>query len=143
MPVEAETDSPSNQGGIMAIAAGHDVVAELRAALGAHREWKSRLQAAISSGRSDFNPSVVAHDTNCDFGKWIHNGASAEAKASRHYDIVRRKHASFHAEAGRVLALAIGGKTQEAREALGADSDFANYSAALTKEITAWSNEIG
>ena len=109
-------------------------------AIGAHGMWKARLYQAIHTGKSEFQPEKVKVDNLCDFGKWFYTLLPTE-RSSPKGKTIQDLHAKFHAEAARVLDLALTGKKQEAEIAIGLGSNFANLSAALTQQMMAWKNE--
>ena len=112
---------------------------EIKSAIGLHGQWKSRLDAAIATGTSEFSVSVVRQDNQCVFGKWLYGPAWAgEIRNSQHYKDVRELHRQFHCVAADVLALALAGKKSEAIQAMHAQSEFAQCSAKLTKAMMAW-----
>jgi hypothetical protein len=115
---------------------------EITKAIGAHGLWKSRLMAAIESGKSDVAPDQVAKDNACEFGKWIY-GASvpADAKKMPEFETCRHLHADFHKTAADVLRLAISGNKAKAHEAIGHESKFANISSDLTMAMMKWSGK--
>ena len=112
---------------------------EIEHAIGAHGLWKGRLKLAIDAGKSDLDPNVVCSDRHCDFGKWLY-GPGAAGK-SAHYEKVRKLHADFHTEAGRVLRLAMAGHKPDAAKALDQGSVFAHTSGALTGALMAWAKD--
>lgn len=105
--------------------------------IGAHGMWKQRLIDAINTGQSEWTPSVVCQDDQCEFGKWFYSCSDSEKKSS-HYDKIKTLHASFHKTAADVLGLALGGKKTEAEKAIGEGSDYKSISYSLTKEMMAW-----
>ena len=113
---------------------------EINRAIAAHGMWKSRLLGAIQTGKSEYSPSTVQRDDQCDFGKWLRNG-SAELKTSPHYRKCCDLHSQFHKAAGSVLTLALAGKKAEASKAIEPGSQFANLSGSLVTELMAWNKE--
>ena len=116
---------------------GHD---EIKAAIGAHGMWKTRLRTAIDRGSSEFSTATVAQDDHCDFGKWL-AGAATEMKGSRHYTKCKDLHRQFHSAAANVLKLALGGQKEEAKRIL-EKGDFATISGSLTHEMMEWDKAI-
>lgn len=111
---------------------------EINKAIAAHGVWKVRLHEAITSGASDYRPESVALDTACDFGKWFYAIPIAERPAELWWK-VQRLHAMFHKEAGRILTLALEGKSDEAL-ALMTDLGgvFVSTSIELTNTLNEW-----
>ena len=98
---------------------------EIDKAIGAHGMWKNRLNHAIQAGSSDYTVAGVKPDNLCAFGKWLH-GLPPSAKDSQSWNDIRVMHAEFHAEAARVLDLALDGKKAEATSVLATGSRFAD-----------------
>jgi hypothetical protein len=109
--------------------------------IGAHGKWKQRLLDAIKTGQSEWTPSIVCQDNQCDFGKWLYS-CSAEEQSSPHYSTVKRLHADFHKTAADVLTLALAGKKDDAEKAVDFGSDYAKVSGSLTKEMMAWKTDV-
>jgi hypothetical protein len=114
---------------------------EIQKAIGAHRQWKQRLHAAIDSGTFDQSVSTVCQDNQCAFGKWLYS-LDRKTSSSNRYQCVKAAHADFHREAARILKLALDGKKKDAEEGLSFSSKFAAVSAKLTLEMIAWKNEV-
>lgn len=107
-------------------------------AIGLHGKWKSRLRAAIEEGKSEYTVDSVSHDQNCEFGKWLYSDLVLKAETPAQYEKVRGLHSEFHQEVGKVLALALKGRKQEALRAFETDGPFTTLSSALTLEMMAW-----
>jgi hypothetical protein len=116
-----------------------DLKEAVQAAILAHGMWKSHLAMAIGSGQSKFAVAEAKKEDACQFGKWLLGDAAL--KKSPHFANIRTLHASFHQEAAKVLAMALEGKKEEARTAMGRDSAFETTSATLTKALLAWKKE--
>ena len=97
---------------------------QVQAAVRAHTMWSRRLADAIESGKSDFNPSTVALDDQCVFGKWMHGGGATSFPDRALYEKVLSLHARFHKAAGSVLQLALARKVDEARNAMAPGSEL-------------------
>jgi hypothetical protein len=111
---------------------------EINKAIAAHGVWKVRLHEAIASGKSDYQPGIVALDTACEFGKWFY-GIPAADRPAAFWPNIQQLHARFHEEAGRILKLALEGK---ADEALSLMTDlrgvFVSTSTELTTTLFEW-----
>lgn len=105
--------------------------------IAAHGQWKTRLRAAIDTGKSDASVASAKLDNQCQFGKYFYS-LPPHMQSSELGRQVRDKHAAFHAEAARVLGLALSGKKAEAQKAIEMNSDFAKISAELTRLMTDW-----
>ena len=115
---------------------------EIRNAVVAHRKWRERLQRAMESNTSEYQPVVVRLDTQCDFGKWLHTQVSVEDQQDPHYVTAKQLHATFHQEAANVLELALQGRKAQAAAAMSYEAAFGQTSAALTSELMTWFYEI-
>ncbi|CAG0945159.1 Chemotaxis protein CheW [Anaerolineae bacterium] len=111
---------------------------QINAGLAAHRKWKERLKQAIANGTSEFNPTVVKTDNQCEFGKWLYHQIAGEDQQSSHYQTVKQLHTRFHLEAAQVLELALQGRKQEAETAIRIGSRFAESAANLMSAMLAW-----
>jgi chemoreceptor zinc-binding protein len=111
---------------------------QVRRAIGAHGQWKLRLDQAIASGASDVSVAVVRRDDQCEFGRWLHGPLDPVARACDAYRDVVALHAEFHREAAAALELALAGRTEEAQAAIARGSAFARTSAALTGAMMGW-----
>lgn len=119
----------------------HGMRAAIRDAMGAHGAWKLRLRTAVQTGRGDISAARARCDDRCDFGRWLYGpGLSAEMKAGKPYQVVRRLHAEFHAAAGEVLAAAERGDRAGA-DALLADA-FDPRSEVLKRALMKWLGEL-
>lgn len=114
--------------------------AEIDAAIAAHGYWKVRLKEAIRTGTSEFKPTLVRMDSQCEFGKWLYQSISPGDKNSPNYATVKELHAKFHKEAGRILELAISKKNVEAEQGIALGSEFARLSAEMVRTLSAWKN---
>ena len=81
-------------------------VNEIKNAIAAHAMWKIRLQDAIASGASDVDHARASDCHACEFGRWFATVSPLE-RNSPHGRTVAEMHAKFHAEAARVLSLAL------------------------------------
>lgn len=111
------------------------------AALGVHAKWRARLESAIATGKSDFIPAVVAKDDACDFGRWLHTLGGEDIKTA-HYAKVKVFHAEFHATAGKILAMAVGGRKADAQKALEPGGDYARIAGKLVMALNVWKETI-
>ena len=109
--------------------------------IAAHGLWKQRLIDAIKTGKSEWTPTIVCQDNQCEFGKWLYS-CSNDEKASPHYEKIRHLHADFHKTAATVLDLALQGKTTEAEAKIADNSDYKNISSNLTKEMMTWKSKL-
>jgi uncharacterized phage infection (PIP) family protein YhgE len=115
----------------------------VRAAISAHASWKQRLRTAVNTGRvgKDTNPTTVARDNACDFGRWLHGEARDTVDPTRLKQIINL-HATFHHEAAAVLAAVARNDLEEAKKQLLDDNGYAGALAALTDFLLSWSREL-
>jgi hypothetical protein len=112
-------------------------------AVSAHVMWTAKLKAAIQSGDSSRSLAEVEADDRCELGQWLKSPISPELHNSPHYAKTLELHHQFHRVAGRILSLAINGKSTEALKAMEADGDITTASASLVSELRAWNQAIG
>jgi len=92
---------------------------EVARAFGSHTLWKTRIERAAATGKSEFTPEDVCKDGLCTFGKWLNDPAlPADVRASRSYVEVKRLHADFHQAAGEAIRKANSGDANGARRDL-------------------------
>ena len=103
---------------------------KIEAAIKAHIAWFERLKTAIATGKSDFNPSVVATDNQCEFGKWVYSDLNNICKQTQ-YDRIKSLHASFHKKASEILKLALEGKKELANPQVSMSSELGKFSGEL------------
>jgi methyl-accepting chemotaxis protein len=98
-------------------------------AIEVHQEWKVRLQAVIESrSQETLDPNVVCRDDQCELGRWIHGEGGRQFDDEPQFADLRRKHAYFHACAGRVVLLAQSGHKDRAIAEISPGGDFAQAS---------------
>lgn len=120
---------------------GHDLLAQVQAAIGAHGAWKLKLSTAVSTGRSDDEPALVCRDDLCRFGAWLHGpDIDPATREGKPYQVILRLHAEFHQCAGAVLDLVKRGDLARARALL--EGDYADRSATLIRALTLWKSEL-
>jgi Chemoreceptor zinc-binding domain len=119
-----------------------EVEQHLDKAIVAHGQWKMRLKRAIDTGSSEFVPATVSRDDQCELGKWLHTGATAQEKSSPYYGQTVQAHKQFHTVAGGVLANALAGKKDEAVASMAPGGDFARASVAVTQALQAWKRTV-
>ncbi|NTW41171.1 MAG: HAMP domain-containing protein [Cellulomonadaceae bacterium] len=110
---------------------------QITAAIAAHGAWKSRLSDAVSTGRHDFDVSVVTRDDQCAFGRWL-RATAPEGSDVAHHQECRRLHAEFHSHAAKVLGMVTARETAQARMSVEPGGGFADASHRLTKAMIEW-----
>jgi hypothetical protein len=114
----------------------------IRSAMVAHSAWKARLKDAITSGKSDKTVADARADNLCDFGKWLRGPDITPAvKSTTSYTRAMDLHTKFHAEAARVLEIALQGKKDAALAAMEPGSPFSRVSAELVNVLTEWQKQ--
>ena len=110
----------------------------LTRAIYAHTKWKKLLKTAIETGECNIDVDTASKKDACGFGKWLYT--DNDARNSPHYSTVEQLHAQFHISAGRILALALSGKKDEARREMDLDSNssFVETSTRLVNELGKW-----
>lgn len=103
---------------------------KIEAAIKAHIGWFEKLRSAIAAGKSDFNPSIVVMDNQCEFGKWIYSDLKNICDQAK-YDRIKILHANFHKKASEILKLAIDGKKEIASSQITTNSDLGKLSGEL------------
>jgi methyl-accepting chemotaxis protein len=102
----------------------------------AHTQWFSKMQNAIRTGASDFDPSKVVTDNNCEFGKWMYGPLAAHRGGTAIFEEIKDLHAEFHKETGRILDMALRGDKVGATKLIAADSMSKQLSGGLVKKLT-------
>ncbi len=119
-----------------------EVGQHLDKAIVAHGQWKMRLKRAIDTGGSEFAPTTVSRDDQCELGKWLHVGATAQERSSPHYGPTVQAHKQFHTVAGGVLANALAGKKAEAQASMAPGGDYARASVTVMQALQAWKRTV-
>ncbi|MBI2518096.1 MAG: CZB domain-containing protein [Opitutae bacterium] len=115
----------------------NEIFDQVTVAIGAHRQWKQRLQSVIDTGQSTLSAADVCADNHCDFGRWLYSLPPA-GRNSAHWRDVQKLHACFHQEAGNVLDLALRGDKAGAQKRMAFGGSFAAASANLTGAMMKW-----
>jgi len=100
----------------------------------AHIQWFQELRKAVETGQSDMAPAVVAVDTECEFGKWVHSELPAWCPADL-LEQITAIHRDFHRAAAAILALALDGRQADARARLGGTSPLNELSRRLVQKV--------
>lgn len=113
----------------------------IETALAAHALWKKRLQDAIATGKSEFQPDIIKTDHACQFGKWLYD-LPADDRKSEDYAKVKTLHANFHKIAGEILQLAISGKKEDASKKLESGGTYGSATGKLVLALQSWKEKI-
>ena len=103
-------------------------------ALVQHEAWKTRLAAAIQSGKCDCTMHEVRSDDHCEFGKWLYALPAAISGTPDGVEVTKL-HRHFHYEAARVLGLALAGRKEDALAAMNHMSPFSAVSGQLARSM--------
>lgn len=117
------------------------ILDSLNSGISAHGQWKQRLVEAINTGKSEWTPSIVKQDNQCEFGKWLYSCGAGD-KANPHYEAIKKLHAEFHQCAGGILEKALSGNKSDAEAEIGTGSEYRKISAGLTNEMMKWKKEV-
>lgn len=119
-------------------------IEEIDRAIAAHALWKGKLKSAIASGQTSLSVDQVKVDDRCEFGRWLHTGATPKTGKERDMQKeVMRLHADFHRVTGEVVKLVLQGKTKEAESMLGLVGAFGVASSKLTSAMMEWKRSAG
>ena len=111
----------------------------VKMAIAAHGQWKTRLKAAVESRKSEHTVESASTDRTCEFGKLLYGDPSLKAGAPVEFEKVRKLHAEFHQEVGKVLTLALAGKQVQAMASFEPNTPLTKISSELTLEMLKWS----
>lgn len=110
------------------------VALDIDVAIGAHQNWKTRLDAYLG-GRSseDLRPERICADDCCDLGKWIYSSGAEQLGRYPIFGELRAVHKMFHHQASSVVALHQSGKSAEARALL--DGEYSKTSGRIIRRL--------
>ncbi len=113
-------------------------VDEIEQAISVHEMWKGKLKQAIETGKCDCTPDSIKVDNGCSFGKWLYERVDPVDKDSVKYKLMLDIHAQFHQQAGKILALALDSKSEEAEKLMQLDGQFYSLSKQLIEHLHIW-----
>ena len=119
-----------------------DVSMELDTALHKHAEWKVKFRTAIAN-HEKLDAMAISKDTNCDFGKWLHDDIKHHFSHLTGFSDCLAKHAEFHIEAGKVAQTINDEKYSAAQSMLNTGSAFTTASSKVGTAIMRLKKEIG
>lgn len=121
--------------------ADRQLIEQINHAIHAHGPWKLKLAVAVETGHSDIKAEIAECDDCCEFGKWIHGDDIPPAlRAGKPYEVIRRLHAEFHRNAGKVLRLISEGRKGDATALL--KGEFDERSHILIVALNKWKREL-
>ncbi len=104
-------------------------------AVDAHKAWNWRLLDFLSGHGERPDPAKTARDDLCELGRWIHGDGAAALATDADYQVLRERHARFHACAAGVIERRMAGDERGARAAL--NGEFLPLSQQIVLEIKA------
>jgi len=104
-------------------------------AIAAHAAWKARFRQFMS-GEIELDPQTVERNDVCEFGKWL-SGDGKRDLPTGHYESIFEAHSAFHKLAAGVVRAKLGGRAQDAEQALSGTGPFALATAKLTMAVAA------
>jgi hypothetical protein len=113
---------------------------QLTSAIEAHELWRTRLVAAVLTGRGPLTVATARREDTCEFGAWLDH--LRKTLEDPHMAKVRELHHRFHEEAARVLELTHGGRRGEALGSIGAAGSFVEVSTELVAALRAWADAV-
>jgi len=97
----------------------------------------SELRQAILDAKAGVDVEAIRADDRCEFGQWLYGPRlSAEDRAAKDFEEVRRLHAEFHQLAAEVVERALAGQTVEAYALL--YGKYVTLSGRLALAMRAW-----
>lgn len=112
---------------------------DIELAISAHSSWKQRLTTAIINGQCDeISPEDAGNDSHCAFGNWLYNGIGDEYRNGPLYDEICKLHKEFHQEASEILALAINGNQEAAKQRMISNGKYIRLSNQLITLLREW-----
>jgi hypothetical protein len=111
---------------------------EIEQAISVHKMWKDKLEQAIETGKCDCTPDSVKVDNGCSFGKWLYERVDPIDKESVKYKLMLDIHAQFHQQAGKILALTLARKKEEAEKLMQIDGKLYILSKQLIEHLHIW-----
>lgn len=114
---------------------------QIKVALAAHTEWRTRLIDAINKGTSDFDVDLIKVDNLCYFGKWFYSLSQSEQNTDEARK-VKELHAAFHKAAAQTLSLALLGKKMDAKRSIEIGGAYSQASGRLIFALDEWKKKI-
>ena len=103
---------------------------DLSKAIEKHAAWKIKFRSAIAN-KETMDAAGIGSDHGCDLGSWLHGeGKTRFGALTSHANCVGR-HASFHAEAGRVARAINARRYAEAEAMMGSGTPYGEASSAV------------
>jgi aerotaxis receptor len=114
---------------------------DLKDAIDAHVQWRSRLRNAAAHG-VELDPATISRDDCCPLGKWLHGEGRGRWGSRPQFTELVQRHAAFHREAGAVARMVMDGRRDEALAALGAGTAYTQATQATLLAINALQNTL-
>lgn len=119
-------------------------VQDINSAISAHDSWRQKLTSAIRTRvltdgiGKPLSVEEISREESCRFGKWLKGDSPTGPRSMPDYKDVAALNAAFHKEAGRVLAMALAGKVEQAEKETAITARFGKLSAAIQVKLTFW-----
>lgn len=104
-------------------------------AIKAHVNWKVKLQTYLRNPDKSIIVADVECDNKCDLGKWIYGEGKSYAM-NPEFENLKKEHARFHKEVGKIVRKADAGEKVDEDIAIGSKSEFAQASTAVVACLT-------
>ncbi len=114
-----------------------DFERRIEAAIRVHETWMTNLRDAIAAGSSPLSVETVERDNTCPIGRWLADEIPPEVRSTVLYTRSKLRHAQFHRDAARVLALALA-RDPEAGRAIAPGGFFAATASELRAVLYEW-----
>ncbi len=103
---------------------------DLSKAIEKHAAWKIKFRSAITN-KETMDAGGIGSDHGCELGVWLHGeGRTRFGALASHASCVSR-HASFHAEAGKIARAINAGRYAEAEAMMGSGTPYGEASSAV------------
>jgi len=107
---------------------------DIDGAIEAHRQWKVKLRTAIEH-QSQLDAETISCDDRCPLGKWLYGPGGHRLGSRPSFVQLLEEHKVFHQAAGDVAKRINSGAYSQAQRMLGAGSEFAIASTAVTTAL--------
>jgi aerotaxis receptor len=127
-----------------AVACGGDAAAgalDVKAAIAAHMDWKTRLRSAAMRGEQ-FDLAEVSRDDCCPLGRWLHGAGQRQWSGQPVFSTLLEQHARFHRQVGEVARLVNAGQHDQAQAGMAGGTPFAKATQATVVAIQALQHAV-
>jgi hypothetical protein len=114
---------------------------DIQMAIGAHENWKLRLQGYLDgTSKEEFSAEAICFDDRCDLGKWIHSSGQARLGKYPGFTALVNHHKMFHYAASNVVSLAKSGRADDARKML--EGQFSSFSKSVVGDLQMFQSAV-